>query len=460
MVRAPQRDGRHDVSDAEGPGTGSRASRRRRRGKKAATPHASGTEGRPASTGTAPPAPPTARSRPDRGNVRSRRDLVRRRKRRRFWRLTLPVSIVVLGLVVGAGALLRDSRHDSGSDAAKQGALAGAAKGTVLVGHKAADGTVDLLMVAGADRAVKKGSVLFLPTTLQVQAPSLGVQSLRDVARLGDDALLRTSVENLLGVSMPDIVLLDDAGFAAALAPAKTLTLDVRSPIRNADGSVNLAVGRQVVSAADAARILTMPPASAREADRIAAAQAVMAAWAPTLTDSASSQAVAAAVPALAPFLAATPAKLTIDTLLTNPTGSGAAQKDQPEPAETLKTVKADFPDSLLVPDGDRTTIQILNGTGAVGVAKAPAECAVPAGFDVRLTGNLPGFDQPATLVLYHDDRFRSEAERLAATLATATVERSTRDLGVVGLALIVGADFTGCAPAREGTSSTPANTH
>jgi hypothetical protein len=411
---------------------------------------------------TAPPrspAPP-ARGRPDRGNVRSRRDLVRRRKRRRFWLLTLPVSIVVLGLVVGAGALLRDTQHGSGSGAAKQGALAGSPTGTVLLGHRAADGTVDLVMVAGADRAVKKGSVLFLPTTLQVQAPSLGVQSLRDVARLGDETLLRTSAANLLGVSMPDAVLLDDGGLAAALAPARTLTLDVRSPIRTADGSVNLPVGRQVVSAADAARIMSMPPASGKESDRIAAGQAVMAAWAPTLTTAADSQAVAAAVPTLAPFLAVTPAELTVDTLVTNPTGTGAAEKDQPVPAETLKTVKTDFPDAVLVPAGDRTTLEILNGTGAVGVAKTPAECAVPAGFDVRLTGNVPGFGESTTLVLYHDARFRPEAERLAATLATAKVESSTRDLGVVDLALVVGADFTGCAPAREGTSSTPANTH
>jgi hypothetical protein len=182
-----------------------------------------------------------------------------------------------------------------------------------------------------------------------------------------------------------------------------------------------------------------------------------MEAWAPTLTDPAHAQAVATAQPAISPFLALTRAKLTIDTLVTKPTGSGDAQKDQPVPAETLSTVKSDFPDSRLVPDGDRTTIQILNGTGAVGVVKTPAECAVPAGFDVRLTGNLPGFGQAATLVLYHDDRMRTEADRLAATLATVKVEKSTRDLGVVDLAMVVGTDFTGCAPAREGTSSTPA---
>ncbi len=385
---------------------------------------------------------------------------MRKRKRRRFWLLTLPVSIVVLGLVVGAGALLRNVQHESGSGSPPQGALASSPTGTVLIGHKAADGTVDLAMVAGAGHGVKQGSVLFLPTTLQVQAPSLGVQSLRDVARLGDETLLRTSVSNLLGVSMPGVVLLDDAAFAAALAPAKSLTLDVRSPIRTADGSVNLPVGRQVVSAADAARILSMPPASGKEADRIAASQAVMAAWAPTLRTPANSQAVAAAVPALAPFLAVTPAKLTVDTLVTNPTGTGADQKDQPVAAETLQTVKSDFRDSMLVPDGNRTTVEILNGTGAVGVAKTPAECAVPAGFEVQLTGNVPGFGEAVTLVLYHDAKLRSEAERLAATLATAKVEPSTRDLGVVGLALVVGADFTGCAPAREGTSSTPANTH
>jgi len=122
--------------------------------------------------------------------------------------------------------------------------------------------------------------------------------------------------------------------------------------------------------------------------------------------------------------------------------------------------VKSDFPGSLLDPTGTRTTVQILNGTGAVGVAKTPAECAVPQGFEVRLTGNLPSFNQRVTVVLYHDDKFRAEAGRLAATLATARVERSTRDLGVVDLALVVGADFTGCAPTREGTSSTPANTH
>ncbi|MCU1458375.1 MAG: transcriptional regulator, partial [Actinomycetia bacterium] len=404
----------------------------------------------------AAPAPAAAPPR-DRGNVRSRRDLVRRRKRRRFWFLWLPASLVVVALIVGAGVLVRDGRKHSSSPAPKAGALAGAPTPTVVIGHRASDGTVDLLMVAGANRGVRQGSVLFIPTTLQVQAPSLGVQSLRDIVRLGDVGLLRASVQNVLGVAMPDIVLLDDAGWTSAFATSKSLTLDVRSPIRTADGSVNLAVGRQVVSGPDAARIISIAPASHKESDRIAAGQAVMEAWAPTLTDPAHAQAVATAQPAISPFLALTRAKLTIDTLVTKPTGSGDAQKDQPVPAETLSTVKSDFPDSRLVPDGDRTTIQILNGTGAVGVVKTPAECAVPAGFDVRLTGNLPGFGQAATLVLYHDDRMRTEADRLAATLATVKVEKSTRDLGVVDLAMVVGTDFTGCAPAREGTSSTPA---
>ncbi len=386
---------------------------------------------------------------------------MRRRKRRRFWLLMLPVSLVAVALVVGIGVLVRDSRdHRKSGAATNPSSVAAAAKGTVFLGHKTTDGTVDLAMVAGSDAANKKGAVVFLPTTLQVQAPSIGVQSVRDVARLSDDQLLRTSVSNLLGVAMPDIILLDDATFAAALAPSKALTLDVASPIRTADGSVNLPVGRQVVSAADAGRIISMPPASGKEADRIAAGQAVMAAWLPTLADPANRRAVETAVPNLAPFLANGAAKLTVDTLATTPTGSGAGQKDQPDPAETLRTVKSDFPGSLLDPTGTRTTVQILNGTGAVGVAKTPAECAVPQGFDVRLTGNLPSFNQRVTVVLYHDDRFRAEAGRLAATLAPARVERSTRDLGVVDLALVVGADFTGCAPTREGTSSTPANTH
>jgi hypothetical protein len=83
-----------------------------------------------------------------------------------------------------------------------------------------------------------------------------------------------------------------------------------------------------------------------------------------------------------------------------------------------------------------------LNGVGSVGLTQAVAARIVPAGGEVTLTGNVPGFGVAATKVVYYRAGARDDARRFAKALGVGKVIRAADAIDVVDVTVVVGKDF------------------
>jgi hypothetical protein len=119
--------------------------------------------------------------------------------------------------------------------------------------------------------------------------------------------------------------------------------------------------------------------------------------------------------------------------LLLGPTTGGSLQH--------LATVQADLPDALLT-TASRRRVEILNGTGAVALTQNVARLVVPAGGEITLTGNVPGFGVKHTTVVYYRPDDLPEANRIAAALGVGSVAKGNVPLDVVDVTVVVGSDF------------------
>lgn len=91
-----------------------------------------------------------------------------------------------------------------------------------------------------------------------------------------------------------------------------------------------------------------------------------------------------------------------------------------------------------------RVQVQVLNGTGVAGAARAAANDLIAAGFNVVGIGNAPGAPVSATTITYSPAQAGALRTLAAATGVTAS---SSSGSGSV-LVLTIGPDWTGSAPA------------
>ena len=375
------------------------------------------------------------------GGRRARR---RRAERRRFWLVIMPGLVVAVVLTVIVGQLVRSAADDggaTGSGGGKGGNAAHAPKrDTLLLTHRAADGRSDLIVLVGTDGG--GSSVLLIPVATQVEVPSLGVQTLADMLREGDVSLLRTTVENLLGVRVARTMVLDDAGLKAALAPASPVPVELRGAVRfSADGDPAFPAGSQRLSAADAVKLLaTAQPGS--ELDRLVTVQAVLQGWGAQLRKKRVAAATVAVQRDLVTLVTANRARDPhIGSLPVESVTTGGGERFEVRRDDLARYVKAAFPRMLLGPAGKRARVEILNGTGAVGVAQAVAAKIVPAGGEVTLSGNVPGFGVAKTQVIYYRDADQVTARRFLGALGCGVLKRARRAIGVTDVTIMVGAD-------------------
>ncbi len=93
--------------------------------------------------------------------------------------------------------------------------------------------------------------------------------------------------------------------------------------------------------------------------------------------------------------------------------------------------------------------VQVLNGLGVAGAARAVADQLTASGFDVVGIGNAPGGAVSASVIVYPPAE--TEAVRLLA-VATGVSAVSPSGTGSV-LTLVIGPDWTGTLPAQSNVS-------
>lgn len=103
---------------------------------------------------------------------------------------------------------------------------------------------------------------------------------------------------------------------------------------------------------------------------------------------------------------------------------------------------------SALAPSQVR--VQVLNGVGIAGAARAVADQLSAAGFDVVGIGNAPGGTVSSSVIVY--PRAETSAVRLLA-VATGVTAVSPSATGSV-LTLVIGPDWSGTLPAQSSSQN------
>ena len=349
----------------------------------------------------------------------------------------------------GAGDAPTDGRGgDPGDDGDRGGEPATDSASpalTALFGHLDPDGGLDLLLSFSFAEGHETGAVILIPTTTLAEVPSLSTQILADVVRLGSlrgPDLLHTTVENALGTGCADLLLVDDAKLISLLAPAQTLAVDFRRALRvdDAAGTLAFTAGRQEIDVATAMRLL-VAPGGRGEMEHLVTVQAIIEGWLAALRDSGVAAASVAVDPAARSLVVASGADVRYDTLPVTSIATGGDERFTLRRAEARGLLERAMPWALLGGE-PRPRIEILNGTGAVGVTQSVAAAIVPDGVEVTLTGNLPGFGAAETQVVYYRDEHRATAEMLAGSLGVGHVARAARPVDVIDVTIIVGADM------------------
>lgn len=378
---------------------------------------------------------------------RSERARQRRRRRRDRWRrgaTAVPLVAVAAILVVAVARWGGDGGTDRGPDGAP-GRAAAQAVPPVLLAHQDASGRASSLTLLVPRAGRGGGSLVLVPPGTMTEVVSLGLEPVGRSLRLGGPSRLKATVENLFGAGIAEVAAVDDAGLAALLEPVGPLTVDVPQRVEEVDENGRVHVlydaGPTSVAPADAGRFLS---AKGGETDlaRLARHQPFFEAWLDavrTRPDAAPAHpaALADAFRALATG--------TVETRVVPVEAFGSDGEDgelyRVRPDELGRMVAAAFPATPRHGTAARPRVQILNGTGQVGLADAVRDRLGPA-FDVRLTGNAATFDHEHTEVVFYDRGEQAVAERVRKALGVGTLVFSRRPLDVVDVTVVVGKDF------------------
>jgi hypothetical protein len=323
-----------------------------------------------------------------------------------------------------------------------------------LFAHADPGGTLDLVAFIGAAAGAADGVVALLAPSTLVEVPSLGARTVAELGSLGDASLLELALENALGVEVDGVDVVDDDRLTAALAPVATLEVELHRAVSVEDerGLLSLPGGAQTVSSADAMRVLTSET-EAGELDRLVVAQAILDAWRIALRDPGVLEPSLVAEPAVAGLVRVAAGNVRYVSVpverLTASTGQelyGLAR------ADVRGAMRRAFPWALHNGGEPRPRVELLNGTGGVGVTLDVARIVVPAGGEVTLTGNVPGFGVDESVVVYYRDEGRPAAEMVLQALGTGRLALADQPLGVVDVTVVIGADL---AP-RSGDPGVP----
>ena len=373
----------------------------------------------------------------------------RRRQRLRRWRrrlgrlglVAVATAVVALGVVI-----VRQGGGGEGARPREGPALPAApAAAPVLVAHQDGSGQASSLTVLVPAAGGKGGALVLIPPGTMTEVVSLGLEPVGQSLGLGGPERLRATVENLLGAELGGVAAVDDAAIAGLVSPAGPLTVHVPERVEQVSPT-------GVVEVLYEAGPVRLPPAvtgaflAARGRDddlsRLARHQVFWEAWLAAL------RAQPGAVPPQPADLAAALRALAagrVDTRVVPVEAFGSAAQGgelyKVRRDELDRMVTTVFPNPARREGAGRLAVQILNGTGALGLADAVRDKLGP-GFDVRLTGNAARFDYQRTEVVFYDRGKQAEADRVRQALGVGTLVLSRRPLEVVDVTVIVGKDF------------------
>lgn len=371
------------------------------------------------------------------------------RQRRRRHGLSV---LLVVGLVVGAIGLLMALWGGDGAGvrernrrAASPGPAEAPGPTPVLLAQQQGSGPAVSLTVLVPTAEGKGGTLVLVPPGTMTEVVALGLEPVGRSLDLGGPQRLQATVENLLGATLGEVTVVDDEALAAMVGPVGALTVRLPRQVEEVgeDGRVEVLyqAGANSIEPGDVARFLAAK-GRGNDLERLARHQAFWDAWLAALK----------AQPAAAPTRPAALAKAftaflggSVRTRVVPVESFGTSPEDgelyKVRAAELTRMVGSSFPTVARQGAQARPRVQILNGTGAVGLADSVRD-RLGAGFDVRLTGNAAAFDHDTTEVVFYSRDKQAMAAKVRRALGVGTLVFSRRPLDVVDVTIVVGKDF------------------
>jgi len=365
-------------------------------------------------------------------------------------RLLVAAFVVVLLVVVArqAGGSAPDQAPATSPTESVPGAVTAtsASHSTLLV---VADAGIraELVSLITTD-GVGGAGIVFIPVGSMVEVPSFGLEEIAAAHEVGGTPLVRSAVENVFGVQIDDLITLTPDTLARVFDNPLFVDVPERVEQLSARGRVEVlwpagpaAIdGNEVVDyltlAGDRTELATFPRQQSLWSGWIDALDS--ATWTPPSTTSDDVSRLVDLVGNLAGF------EVTFDTLPVESIGPGSIEGT--ELYRVHRGATAVLAERLL-PDGPsadapRARVQLLNGTGAPGLAREVTAALVPAGAEVLIVDNADRFDYDTTQVVYYDDDQRPAAQAMLDALGVGELVRSRTGLTVVDVTVVVGADF------------------
>ena len=365
----------------------------------------------------------------------------RARRRRRLILLGAAVAVAAAANLAGVGPAVVGRPLDA---IAPRGAATPTkpATGVLLAVPSESDPHAAFVLVGpGADGETP---VTLIPGATQVEVPSLGSRTLTEALAAGGPRAARVAVANALGVRVGGVVVVEPEVLGSAFGASGLFRVRLREPVEVAGRP--WAAGEHEVGATHIAALVAAP--SDDGFGRLLVLHAILEGW----LESADSATVDAAAARLADGAEAGGTSVATAVTALRRQGARFDTLDVDTvtvPGSTRYTVTsagekevAEAFDHLVTSRSERPKVEILNGTGAPGLAMQVAERIVPEGFRVVLTGNAKDFGHQETVLVVHDEHHEAAARRLAGTLGVGVLRTPSDPVSVVDISIVVGADF------------------
>ena len=389
--------------------------------------------------------PPRSRS-----TERARRRLERRRTRRRQQARVASVVAVSALLVLCVMTFTRsgrsgDARNAAGTESTR---TTGRGRPPAVLAQRDAGGVITAVSLL-APGSGTDGHLIMVPPGTMTELPSYGLDAVGKSFQLGGAPLLRAALENLLGVNLASIDLIDDASLTALVAPAGPLRVHVASQVEQVEpsGLVNVLwpVGDTQLAPTDVPRFLA-ERGQQNDLARLVRHHAFWKAWLARIHADPSLLPRLAGLENVTPAIAALAkrpvqyATLPVEAL----DGAGGDQVYRVRQGELDDLLKVALPGGVALGAEGRTRVQLLNGTGVVAQGQLVAQRLLPAGFRIVVTANAKSFSYRETQVVFYRRGQQAAATRVQRTLGVGKLVRSRQPLDVVYVTVVVGSDFKG----------------
>lgn len=288
-------------------------------------------------------------------------------------------------------------------------------------------------------------AVTVFPQALMAVVPGFGEFTLAEALGIGGAESVAIGLVNLLGIRIDEVVAVPTDGLASALPPQVAVELPAAFfALEGAGAAQVMPAGSQAVAPELVERLLTDPGLGTP----MEFLQRQVAAWEGVLEAVAADPGVAQELAAwggtgegLALALAtaeAAPAR-SVGSL---PVDEPAASSSQLVPSSAAEGFVAARLGDLLLRDGARPRVEVLNGNGGVGATRLVAERLVRHGFLVVRTDNADRFDYATTLVIAHGESALPAAREAAGLIGTGSVYLEPDPGQGVDVGIIIGLDM------------------